>query len=171
MPLPRTAAATLQHATRDLDDGGFVFTGADGVPIRAGSFRARFGTLVTERAALVGLRMHDLRRTAVSLWIAHGASAKQVQVWAGHRSVATVFDRCGHLFPGGEDPVMDSLDASASLRATLGQPRITREIRAMDATPLESCWAPGHGKTPAAAGVSSLFRWWAYTDSNCGPLP
>jgi integrase len=57
--------------------------------------------------------MHDLRHTAVSLWIAHGASAKQVQVSAGHRSVATVFDRHGHLFPGGEDPVMDSLDAAA----------------------------------------------------------
>jgi hypothetical protein len=26
-----------------------------------------------------------------------------------------VFDRYGHLFPGGEDPVMDSLDAAASL--------------------------------------------------------
>lgn len=28
-------------------------------------------------------------------------------MWAGHSSVATVFDRYGHLFPGGEDPVMD----------------------------------------------------------------
>lgn len=115
VPLPRTVAATLELAVRGLDDDAFVFTGSDGAPIRAGSFRARFWKPATDRADLVGLRMHDLRHTAVSLWIAHGASAKQVQVWAGHRSVATVFDRYGHLFPGGEDPVMDSLDAAASL--------------------------------------------------------
>jgi integrase len=115
VPLPRTVAATLELAVRDLDDDAFVFTGSDGAPIRAGSFRTRFWKPATDRADLVGLRMHDLRHTAVSLWIAHGASAKQVQVWAGHRSVATVFDRYGHLFPGGEDPVMDSLDAAASL--------------------------------------------------------
>ena len=63
--------------------------------------------------------MHDLRHTAVSLWIAHGASAKQVQVWAGHRSVATVFDRYGHLFPGGEAPIMEALEASAVPRPAL----------------------------------------------------
>jgi hypothetical protein len=37
--------------------------------------------------------MHDVRHTAELLWMAHGSSAKQVQMWAGHRSVATVFDR------------------------------------------------------------------------------
>lgn len=37
------------------------------------------------------------------------------KAWAGHRSVATVFDRYGHRFPGGADPVMDSLDAAVSL--------------------------------------------------------
>ena len=115
VPLPWTVAATLELAVRGVDDDAFVFTGSDGAPIRASSFRARFWKPATDRANLVGLRMHDLRHTAVSLWIAHGASAKQVQVWAGRRSVATVFDRYGHLFPRGEDPVMDSLDAAASL--------------------------------------------------------
>lgn len=41
VPLPRTVAATLEPAVADLDDA-FVFSGADGPPIRAGSFRARF---------------------------------------------------------------------------------------------------------------------------------
>jgi len=82
VPLPRTVTATLELAVRDLDDHAFVFTGSDGAPIRAGSFRARFWKPATDRADLVGLRMHDLRHTAVSLWIAHDASAKQVQVWA-----------------------------------------------------------------------------------------
>lgn len=117
VPLPRSLFAQIDEAVRGRHDGDYVFTGADGAPIRAGSFRARFWKPATERAGVDGLRMHDLRHTAVSLWIAHGASAKQVQVWAGHRSVATVFDRYGHLFPGGEDPVMESLErASATPR-------------------------------------------------------
>ncbi len=32
----------------------------------------------------------------------------------GHRSVATVYDCYGHLFPGGKDPVIDSVDAARS---------------------------------------------------------
>jgi integrase len=66
-------------------------------------------------AATLELAVRGLDDDAFVFTGSDGASAKQVQVWAGHRSVATVFDRYGHLFPGGEDPVMDSLDAAASL--------------------------------------------------------
>lgn len=103
-----------------------MFRGAEGSPIRAGSFLSRFWTPAVERADLTGLRMHDLRHTAVSTWIAHGASAKQVQVWAGHSSVATVFDRYGRLFPGGEDPIMDSIDATAAPLGDASPERLPR---------------------------------------------
>jgi integrase len=114
VPLPRSVARRLCACISHLDAQDHVFTGAEGSPIRAGSFRSRFWAPALVRAELTGLRMHDLRHTAVSTWIAHGATAKQVQVWAGHSSVASVFDRYGHLFPGGEDPVMDSIDAAAA---------------------------------------------------------
>jgi len=114
VPLPRSVISRLEDATHHLRHQDHVFSGAEGSPIRAGSFRARFWVPALARADLEGLRMHDLRHTAVSTWIAHGATAKQVQVWAGHQSVATVFDRYGHLFPGGEDPVMDSIDVNAA---------------------------------------------------------
>ncbi len=124
VPLPRSVAGRLEQSTRHLGAQDHVFRGAEGSAIRAGSFRSRFWVPALARADLTGLRMHDLRHTAVSTWIAHGASAKQVQVWAGHSSVATVFDRYGHLFPGGEDPVMDSIDAEAAPldRSDLGHP-------------------------------------------------
>jgi hypothetical protein len=35
----------------------------------------------------------------VALWIAQGASPKQIGTWAGHTSVAVVLDRSGHSFP------------------------------------------------------------------------
>jgi integrase len=56
-----------------------------------------------EEAGLTPLRMHDLRHTAISLWIAAGANPKQIAVRAGHTSVSVVLDRYGHLFPQHED--------------------------------------------------------------------
>ena len=59
------------------------------------------------------LRPHDLRHTAVALWIAAGAHPKEVAVRAGHSSVSFTLDRYGHVFPGSEDALNDSLDALA----------------------------------------------------------
>jgi hypothetical protein len=59
----------------------------------------------------VPLRPHDLRLTAVALWIAAGANPKEVSVRAGHTSVAFTLDRYGHLFPGHDDEPPDRLDA------------------------------------------------------------
>jgi integrase len=39
---------------------------------------------------------HDLRHTAVALWIAAGATPKEVTVRAGHTSVSFTLDRYGH---------------------------------------------------------------------------
>ena len=58
--------------------------------------------------------MHDLRHTAVSLWIAAGANPKEIATWAGHSSVSTILDIYGHLLPGSEEPVMDALDRMQS---------------------------------------------------------
>ncbi|MGH8975596.1 MAG: hypothetical protein ACRD0C_20610 [Acidimicrobiia bacterium] len=61
-------------------------------------------------ALLAPLRPHDLRHTAVALWIAREASPKQIATWAGHTSVSVVLDRYGHLFPGHEEAVMRRLE-------------------------------------------------------------
>jgi integrase len=49
-----------------------------------------------------GLRIHDLRDTAVALWIAAGATPKEVAVRAGQTSVSFTLDRYGHqtILPG-----------------------------------------------------------------------
>ena len=52
-------------------------------------------------AGLQGLRIHDLRHNAVALWIAAGATPKEVTVRAGHASVSFTLDRYGHqTIPG-----------------------------------------------------------------------
>jgi integrase len=55
------------------------------------------------------LRPHDLRHTAVALWIAAGANPKEVATRAGHTSVAFALDRYGHLFPEADERLRDRL--------------------------------------------------------------
>ena len=57
-----------------------------------------------------GLTPHELRHTAASLLIAHGAGPKSVQAQLGHSTIVTTFDTYGHLFEGHLDEVMDRLD-------------------------------------------------------------
>ena len=63
------------------------------------AFRARIWRPATRNAGLDGLRIHDLRHTAVALWIAAGANPKEVAARAGHTSVSFTLDRYGHLYP------------------------------------------------------------------------
>lgn len=66
-----------------------------------------------KRAGLGHLKIHELRHTAVSFWIAAGASPVEVAKWAGHSRTQTVFDAYGHLMPGTEEQVTDALDNMA----------------------------------------------------------
>ncbi len=95
------------------DSDGLVFPGGDGGTLRAGPWRERHWRPAIRAAGLEPLGPHDLRHTAVSLWMAAGASPKQVATWAGHTSVAVVLDRYGHLLPGHEEAVLAALGTLA----------------------------------------------------------
>lgn len=128
VPVPRVVADALTADPATLA-GNLVFSAPEGGFLRAGLFRRRVWGPAVERAGLDGLRIHDLRHTAVAFWIAAEASPSEVAARAGHSSVVTVLDRYGHLLPGHEHKVNDALDAMADgARAT---PAAT--VRAMDA--------------------------------------
>jgi integrase len=113
VPLPRFVAdemATHLDTYGEPDPSALVFAGADGGALRANGWRARHWQPAIRAAGLEPLRPHDLRHTAVSLWVAAGASPKQIATWAGHTSVSVVLDRYGHLFPGHEAAVLDRLE-------------------------------------------------------------
>jgi integrase len=83
---------------------------AQGGPLRIAGFRYRIWRPATTAADLQGLRIHDLRHTAVALWIAAGASPKEVAVRAGYSSVSFTLDRYGHLYPESDTALRDRLD-------------------------------------------------------------
>jgi integrase len=88
--LPRVVVEALQEhlAGRSVEPDGFVFARSNGGPLRTANFRTRVWRPATRAAGLEGLRIHDLRHTAVALWIAAGAGPKEVATRAGHTSVS-----------------------------------------------------------------------------------
>jgi integrase len=111
VPVPSFVCEELAaNATPDATARELVFRSPDGHPIRPALFRRRFWEPAVERASLSPLRIHDLRHTAVALWIADGAHPKQVAALAGHTSVSVVLDRYGHLYPAQNDDLMARLE-------------------------------------------------------------
>jgi len=77
-------------------------------------------------AGLVHLRLHDLRHTAVALWMAAGANPKEVAARAWHSTVSFTLDRYEHLLPGSEQRLNDALDALAE--GALATAEVTHDI-------------------------------------------
>jgi integrase len=130
VPIPAFLVDELTDHLAGVDDGALVFANPDGSPLRANNWRRRIwqpACIAVGRGEIVestttkngetyeGLRPHDLRHTAISLWIAADASPKDIARRAGHASVATVLDRYGHLLPGTEEKVNDALDRIAAV--------------------------------------------------------
>ena len=99
-----------EHMNRVQVPGGFVFPAPMGGPLRVINFRRLQWRRALDAAGLKGLRIHDLRHTAVALWIAAGAGPKEVAVRAGHTSVSFTLDRYGHLYPEADVTLRDRLD-------------------------------------------------------------
>jgi integrase len=166
---PTIAAALEQHLVTYTPPGpeAPVFAGAGGGTLRAAAWRSRFWTPATRAAGLSPLRVHDMRHTAVALWIAAGANPKQLAAWAGHTSVAVVLDRYGHLFEGHEAAVLSRLDAFAECvsvppRVATDQevPRVSRGFSEVEPLPVSR---------PKPADQRE--QRWARRDSNPRHLP
>jgi integrase len=113
VPLPQSILEELRDHVGALPSTEFVFAAPEGGPVRLGQWRERIWKPALQRSGLAPLRIHDLRHTAVALWIAAGATPNDVARRAGHTSVVTVLDRYGHLLPGLQDSVTDALDVLA----------------------------------------------------------
>jgi len=116
VPIPRVASEALSAHLSEWSHGpnDLVFPAPKSGPVSLNQWRKRFWQPAVKTAGLTPLRPHDLRHTAVALWIAAGANPLEVKTRAGVTSVAFILDRYGHLFPGSEDRVNDALDALAA---------------------------------------------------------
>ena len=97
---PRPVSALDQHLREFGSPDGLVFTAPAGGPVRLASWRRRFWLPATKAAGVAPLRPHDLRHTAVALWIAAGATPKEIATRAGHSSVVKTNGPQRSLVPG-----------------------------------------------------------------------
>jgi integrase len=121
VPIPPVAVDALGRRLGETlgSPTDHLFTAPAGGPVRASGWRRRIWAPAVRRADLEGLRPHDLRHTAVALWIAAGASPNEIAARAGHASVVTVLDRYGHLLPSGAELVNSALDELAASARTI----------------------------------------------------
>ena len=81
---------------KDSDD--FLFAASHGGPLSESNWKRSVDwTAATAAIGVPRLRVHDLRHTAASVWLAAGADAKVVQRILGHASAAMTMDVYGHL--------------------------------------------------------------------------
>ena len=113
---PPASSSILRHGRSryKAESKHLVFRSPPGQAVRPGLVRRRFWNPAVAAADPVPLRVHDLRHTAVALWIAAGANPKQIAVRAGHTSVSVVLGRYSHLFPEQDELLMSALERGAS---------------------------------------------------------
>jgi integrase len=110
--MPRFLVSMLRDHIPRFSSGGYVFTSAEGKPLRRNFYRRHFVPAVSSAGLPEGLRFHDLRHTCAALSIAQGAHPKEIQERLGHSTIRMTFDRYGHLFPTLDDRLRDGLDAA-----------------------------------------------------------
>ncbi len=96
---PRNVPLTLEllELVRTMADGkqpdDHLVTGPGGGRLRSASVKRAIRWSQTGRRR----RLHDLRHTAASLWLAAGVPVTTVQAWLGHSSLATTQIYVHHL--------------------------------------------------------------------------
>jgi hypothetical protein len=178
VPLPRIAIEALRDhlATHPGEPSDLVFAAPLGGPVRLASWRSRFWLPAVKRSKVGHLRLHDLRHTAVALWIAAGASPKEASARAGHTSVSFTLDRYGHLYPGSEDIVNDRLDAMvAEGRSTTPPLALVPDIQdaddEIDRAQVAPKPKPGQQHRATIVPLIRAKSEWALEDSNLRPQP
>jgi integrase len=79
----------------------WLFDAPKGGPLRESNWKRSVGwRAATTEAGVPGFRVHDLRHTAASVWLAAGADPKVVQRVLGHATAAMTMDLYGHLVDG-----------------------------------------------------------------------
>src|SRR5690606_3478401 len=95
------------------DADAFAFTASNGAPMRNSNFATNVWKPAVQAAGLPeGLRIHDLRHTAVAILISEGVHPEAIKRFLGHSSIMVTMDIYGHLFPSEQEALADALDGA-----------------------------------------------------------
>ena len=134
VPLVPVVVPIVDRWSAGKSPGEWLFAAPAGGPLRETNWQRSVSW--REAKATIGrpeLRVHDLRHTAASVWLASGADPKVVQRVLGHATAAMTMDLYGHMID------RNLWDAAQRLGAPPGHGR-TRD-RTMKVAP----WRKNHG--------------------------
>jgi integrase len=102
VPLVPDLVPIIDRWAADRPAGAWLFPAPEGGPLRESNWkRSVKWAKAREAIAIPTLRVHDLRHTAASIWLANGADPKVVQRVLGHSSATMTMDLYGHLVDAG----------------------------------------------------------------------
>jgi integrase len=104
--IPKRLALELAGSGPEL-----CFPGPRGDYLRRCTFRRVFWLPAIEKAGIPGLRVHDMRHSAISWWANSGIDLANVRDRAGHSNIS-VTSRYIHTMPGDADPFLAMLEAA-----------------------------------------------------------
>jgi integrase len=108
VPLPRHVVDALR-THREAHSSEWVFTTGSGAQLNPRGFNRRSFATALSKAELK-CRVHDLRHTAISLWIRAGVDLPRVKKWAGHTDAAFTLNTYAKFFPSDDANIMEMLD-------------------------------------------------------------
>ncbi|HUN53559.1 MAG TPA: site-specific integrase [Smithella sp.] len=88
----------------------WIFISDIGTPLIEGHWRERVFKKLLEKAKIRQIRIHDIRHTYASQLIQDNRSLAYIKDQLGHHSIQVTVDIYGHLVPGANKEVVDSLD-------------------------------------------------------------
>jgi integrase len=98
VPLVAELVPIIDRWTAGKEPQAWLFAAPGGGPLRESNWKRSVSWRAAKVAAGVpDVRVHDLRHTAASLWLAAGADPKVVQRVLGHATAAMTMDLYGHL--------------------------------------------------------------------------
>jgi integrase len=105
--VPEHLAVELAASGREL-----CFTGPKGGYLKRSTFRRVYWLPAIEKAGVPGMRVHDMRHSAISWWVAARIPLADVRDRAGHSSIA-VTNTYVHALPTDDDPFLAVLSEAA----------------------------------------------------------
>jgi site-specific recombinase XerD len=98
VPLPHRVAEVVRARCGGRTAGAWLFETSAGTPLREENWkRAVRWSQAKQTIGRPGLRVHDLRHSAASIWLGAGADAKVVQRVLGHATASMTLDLYGHV--------------------------------------------------------------------------
>jgi integrase len=98
VPLVLELVPIVDHWGAGKSPDAWLFDAPEGGPLRESNWKRSVGwSEATSAASVPGFRVHDLRHTAASVWLAAGADPKVVQRVLGHATAAMTMDLYGHM--------------------------------------------------------------------------